>query len=503
MLDKRLLKRAKRILRVAGSDERAQELINALNAQPNLDVARYALHLAEKGSWDSAIKIAKEAVKMDTVKVADVKDGDLVEVTEGGKQVFRTVGELKATGYIGNRENAAMLVESPAIEPGSVVDQVINGLIQGSPHSAGKGAFPYESDAVSAKFIKNHPNLLDTRRRPAGEIAKVGEVTWKVGEAFIAADGSALWFGNDFKPLSGTVEATFEKVDSIKKELPNKPTNRDRLLKALNSVLRMPKRVTRDKKYVDFVGESLREAARSAEWFDFGHIDAETLIDCAEDARRMADEGLIFLPYPSVVFRARVVTEDAAAEFALLCEDYRASKSDEPARNKQFLTIYALQIRGLDSQIADTRDIIGFDLTDPRKSRVVSSDNEESVHLMQLFLALWMILNTKNVRREIIIPDLKQNKARAAAGKPPAKPVTRIDTQQYVTALRQTQLAERAEHQGGTHRSPKPHLRRAHIRRYRDDHGAVRKVRKIDAMIVNGSEALKVAKRERYKVEAA
>jgi hypothetical protein len=93
-----------------------------------------------------------------------------------------------------------------------------------------------------------------------------------------------------------------------------------------------------------------------------------------------------------------------------------------------------------------------------------------------LAIGLTMILNTKGIRKERIAPPAKPNKARAKAGRPLLPWVTRVYTNVYNQAVAPGQ---------GTHASPRPHRRRAHMRHYpaRGDREAY--IKPIDAMLIN------------------
>lgn len=77
--------------------------------------------------------------------------------------------------------------------------------------------------------------------------------------------------------------------------------------------------------------------------------------------------------------------------------------------------------------------------------------------------ALSMILCTKGIRLRREEPPAKLNKKRVKHGKPPLTLVTHVDARAYFEAAANTD-------KGGTHASPIPHLRRGHIRQYRDGH---------------------------------
>lgn len=109
----------------------------------------------------------------------------------------------------------------------------------------------------------------------------------------------------------------------------------------------------------------------------------------------------------------------------------------------------------------------------------------------QHIMGLTMIINTKGVPKERTAPPRKPNKARAAKGLPLLPYTTRVSTAMYMAA-------ERSEGHG-THASPRPHRRRAHVRTYRNDDGSIKKVMPIAAMLVNWDGGA-LLKREAYNI---
>jgi hypothetical protein len=74
-----------------------------------------------------------------------------------------------------------------------------------------------------------------------------------------------------------------------------------------------------------------------------------------------------------------------------------------------------------------------------------------------------LLLNSRGVTQDRIEVGSKLNKARIKSGKYPIPPYTRVNCTTYITAM----LREKKEHQGGTHASPVPHIRKGHWRKYR------------------------------------
>lgn len=91
-------------------------------------------------------------------------------------------------------------------------------------------------------------------------------------------------------------------------------------------------------------------------------------------------------------------------------------------------------------------------------------------------VGLTMILNTKGIVKERKAPPEKPNKARAARGLPLLPYTTYVHTNVYSRAV---------EPGTGTHSSPRPHRRRAHVRVYRNEDGSIKKRMPIAAMLVN------------------
>jgi hypothetical protein len=77
-----------------------------------------------------------------------------------------------------------------------------------------------------------------------------------------------------------------------------------------------------------------------------------------------------------------------------------------------------------------------------------------------------LILATRAVPRERVEADPKLQRARAKRGKEPLPPYEVVDTREYVTAILARGKQRGGEDQGGTHRSPVPHVRMGHPRDY-------------------------------------
>lgn len=256
-----------------------------------------------------------------------------------------------------------------------------------------------------------------------------------------------------------------------------KPSREDTLLG-----LRMGVFASEDAKDgISFLKEKAYPIARDGEWFDYGTLDLQ---HNHNDWRPFAEAGLVDLPYPKTSFRANLTYEIEG-------------------RAGSFETIWIAEQIALGMPIAlltltlrrdkDERPLI---LTSFRRYEKGALQAHKLVDtgMDQVFFMLWMILNTKGVEKRVVQPDEKLNKARERNGKDPLKPYTVVDTKAYITALRETERME--EEDGGTHASPRPHLRRAHLRHLSGD-----RIVPVMACIVNGSSDLAVAVRDKYSVE--
>jgi hypothetical protein len=73
--------------------------------------------------------------------------------------------------------------------------------------------------------------------------------------------------------------------------------------------------------------------------------------------------------------------------------------------------------------------------------------------------AFCLVLNTKNIPKITEIPSPKLQAKRAKEGLPPLPYTTNVNLNAYMTARNNTESGNI-----GTHASPRPHLRRAHLR---------------------------------------
>ncbi len=233
---------------------------------------------------------------------------------------------------------------------------------------------------------------------------------------------------------------------------------------------------------LDFISGRLAPIVRDGEWFDFGLIPDDVFCNASKGWQSFAEASLIEMPFPRTVFRVQIELREPTPKRDVITLVFVI---DQPETGGPFHVCSFFVERGLLG--VSLHNFARFDKASLQAFKLAHDARSLGV------LSLWMILNTKGVAQRKIEPPAKLNKAREKSGKLPIQPHISVDTQAYVTALRET---ERMEAEGpGHHASPKPHLRRAHLRHLRSG-----KIIPIMAMIVNGSAGLKMAQRERYDV---
>jgi hypothetical protein len=247
------------------------------------------------------------------------------------------------------------------------------------------------------------------------------------------------------------------------RQLPQKPSKRDDIVSILTkgAVWDGMTGTYGDPMYN--VPDYLLPCAVDGEWFDFGLIPNAVYESAFQDAMPFLDAGLIRLPYKSCVFRFREPVadpegnrDDILMECLLVMVEVE-QKGSEPA-----IACSLLSVTG-DNRY-ELAFFLGESILDSRGIRIRNGADDYHARSGQSALALWLILNARGLRRTVDEPSEKLNKARLKNGKSPLKRVTHIDGASYFTALQETRRQE--QQGGGTHASPRTHLRRAHLRYY-------------------------------------
>lgn len=223
------------------------------------------------------------------------------------------------------------------------------------------------------------------------------------------------------------------------------------------------------------------------EWFDFGSLTNDLFLERTLDAIPLMANGLLRMPYECTIFTHtfKFDTNESREENYLYQEpwmqdfylvvDPRMSDLDIPEVKDHNFLIMEFRIEIFEhlgwclmprivvgtsftptSSVASYRAEVFFnplELDDAKLSREVNSACDPVA-------VLNIVLNTKNVRLDRIEIDPKLNRARERQHKPPLKSYTIVHTNEYISAMREGVRMAVA----GTHASPRPHLRRGHIR---------------------------------------
>lgn len=223
----------------------------------------------------------------------------------------------------------------------------------------------------------------------------------------------------------------------------------------------------------------------TVEWFDFGNPSDDFMNSQMEPAMKIIENNLFNMPYDQCFFK---VTFGSGTERKIHTLIFIMKE------NKNFACIFFDLYENKNKKyFACVYDVF---LIFPEEQKLTlgnvgpGTGKDENASTV---LALWMMLNTRNVPKTIEPRDKHEDRKREQKGLPRVGGITHIGTRAYEAALRETQNMERT----GTHASPRPHLRRGHIRTYEDG-----KKIWVHATIVNGSDQTKIVAREKYAVRA-
>jgi hypothetical protein len=268
----------------------------------------------------------------------------------------------------------------------------------------------------------------------------------------------------------------------------------------------------------------------TAEWFWFGELPDQEIRERSTEAMNLMSSGLLRLPFAATIFHHSVdyvATGEATVAGYLGCNYMQVFYFCVDMTLMGPGRVHAVNehIKSTDLRLEeDTFIIAEFRLEhynglgtvfSPRLalatryekdtdletfgSYIVANPLKLSDHILPIESAstsgpvaiMNLVLNTKGMTMQRIEPDAKLNKARVKRKQPPLLPYTIVHTHKYVEAAKET--ARMAK--GGTHASPRPHLRRGHVRRY--DNG---KRIWINDMIVNAGKGA-YNPRDEYRVK--
>lgn len=231
------------------------------------------------------------------------------------------------------------------------------------------------------------------------------------------------------------------------------------------------------------------------EQFNFGKLTSEVLDEAHKESFDFIEHGCFQLPYKICFYRYTLIHDGIEIGGALLNvggDDNAAIDTVMFIHNGEYITAMnsrngmkvqgegdarAIQVGVAEKEIEFWQERIVCGAVDraSKPSGLPTKENlaEGSINVM----GLTMILNTRGVRKERLAPPAKPNKARERKGLPLLPYTTRVYTDVYMKAA--------APGPKGTHASPRPHRRRAHVRHYpkTDKHEAY--IKPVAAMLVN------------------
>lgn len=216
------------------------------------------------------------------------------------------------------------------------------------------------------------------------------------------------------------------------------------------------------------------------EQFNFGPLTLNTVREAQQEAIEFIEFGCFTFPYPVCLYRAQVQYDNAVVGMTVLVVDGR---DRVPTIHRHYDGIASVTLVHSHNEMCamHTINMLNVQLDPQGRGKAVELHvpqtelefwkdkidiggpfgyTEENTGQLtegaMLAMALTMILNTKGIRKERSEPPSKPQQARIKAGKALLPYVTRVYTDVYNRAV------EKGE--PGTHASPRPHRRRAHVR---------------------------------------
>jgi hypothetical protein len=219
---------------------------------------------------------------------------------------------------------------------------------------------------------------------------------------------------------------------------------------------------------LDASARDLMVALRSGAVFNFGVLENDVIKDTSHRAYPLLNKGYLPAPFPVWV---------GAHEFPMQVEEHGVFHPIwcvYVIRHGEDGTFTATELwmrgRGRDCLYA----IAGHLTVQPAGERwwgegIAGLPNDtlpDYGGIQDAVLTMLMLLNTRGLPVTHHSPAPKLNAARVRSGKPPLPSHWSVDTSIYTTAMRETDRrpAPRAGTPAGSHASPVPHLRRAHMR---------------------------------------
>ena len=252
------------------------------------------------------------------------------------------------------------------------------------------------------------------------------------------------------------------------------------------------------------------------EQFNFGPLSLDTIREAQAEALEFIEYGCFSLPYPECVMRCSVAFDNRTVGFHLFNVNREPGKLGGDGERLATVTSIHSENEVLTFRADNTLQLMstpdrgkGVTIIVPKlelkywepqigkvatRGYVEDSNGAIITEGAIITMGLIMIFNTKGVLKERSAPPAKPNKVRAACGVPLIPYTTRVYTSVYNQAVKSGPA--------GTHASPRPHRRRAHIRHYPKTEKHEAYVKPIAAMLVNW-DGQPLPERAEYEVKNA
>jgi hypothetical protein len=220
-----------------------------------------------------------------------------------------------------------------------------------------------------------------------------------------------------------------------------------------------------------------QSAITNGRLFDFGLIPNEVIKKCSLQSGSMYHESALPHPFadPYMLMHS---WEGGVAVYVV------SPHTDAPNTEFVIAELQPLIVRGAKILMLHDRVLFGKTCDDgtfegisvPSPTRFMpGADNIGKTpmmaalsHVLDPLMTMLMILNTDGIDHQHVVASPKLQRARAKNNKPPIPPYNKVLSEPYVTAILAGRARQRSDWQGGTHASPRYHIRHAHKRVYKD-----------------------------------
>jgi hypothetical protein len=227
-----------------------------------------------------------------------------------------------------------------------------------------------------------------------------------------------------------------------------------------------------------FASEPIKDALRAVcrsktiELFNFGPLELDVVREAQHEAVEFVMHEHFTTPYDACIYRSSIEYDNAKVGTLLVVVTGGVKLGVSPCHSgiavvrvvKAIDTIFAMHcICTHKTQLTRDGRAIQMEIRQHELDfwRGHLPDEEETQWQLTegalCMLGMTMILNTKGVLKERSAPPVKPNKVREKQGRPPLLYTTRVYTNVYNQSVAPGT---------GTHASPRPHRRRAHVRHY-------------------------------------